>query len=246
MPSPAAVARWLVADPPTYPARPIDRRTISILGLEVPALATVALAVVTILLLYDRNYDILPRFGPIHPDSLRNQAIERLVFFGLLPVLLLLALREDPREYGLRIGDHRRGLVLLGALSLVTIPAIVAVAALPAIREWYAPSMTTISSVTLTNVLDLYATEFLIRGFLLFALVRVIGPLGVIVAIVPFTFTHIGKPDVEAASTLVGGLVFGWMVWRTGSIWYSATYHVVIQTTVIVAAAAWAGAAVTP
>ena len=106
--------------------------------------------------------------------------------------------------------------------------------------------MTTISSVTLTNVLDLYATEFLIRGFLLFALIRVIGPLGVIVAIVPFTFTHIGKPDVEAASTLVGGLVFGWMVWRTGSIWYSATYHVIIQTTVIVAAAAWAGAAIRP
>ncbi len=241
MTSPAAVARWLVADPPAYPERPIDRLRLPILGLDVPAFATLTLAVVTILLLYDRNYDILPRFGEIDPRSLRNQAIERLVFFGIVPVVLLLLLREDPRVYGLRIGDARRGLVLLLLLSIVTVPAIVIVATVPTIRDWYAPSMTTVSSVAVTNVLDLYASEFLLRGFLLFALVRAIGPLGVIVAIVPFTFTHIGKPDIEAASTLLGGLVFGWMVWRTGSIWYSGTYHVIIQTTVIVAAAAWAG-----
>jgi len=206
-------------------------------------LATLALAVVTILLLYDRNYDILPRFGPLDPRSLRNQAIERFVFFGVIPVLLLLLLREDPRAYGLRLGDWRRGLVLFGLLSAVSIPAIWIVASVPDLQAWYAPSMTTTPSVALTNVLDLVPTEFLIRGFLLFALVRVMGPLGVIVAIVPFTFTHIGKPDVEAFSTLIGGLVFGWMVWRTGAIWYSAAYHVVIQTTVIVAAAGWAAGA---
>lgn len=230
---------WLTADPPTYESRPIDRRTISILGLEVPALATFALALVTVLLLYDRNYDVLPRWGPIHPGSLRNQAIERFVVLGLLPLVILLLLREDPRRYGLRIGDWRRGLVIAGALTALSVPVIAVIAQVPVIREWYAPSMTTVPGVTLTMLLDLPATEFLLRGFLLFILVRAIGPLGVIVAIVPFTFTHIGKPDAEALSTLVGGLVFGWIVWRTGSILYSAAYHVVIQTTVIVAAAWW-------
>ena len=62
------------------------------------------------------------------------------------------------------------------------------------------------------------------------------------VAVVPFVMIHIGKPDLEALSTLGGGLVFGWLNWRTGSIWASAAYHVAIQTTVIVAAAAWAAA----
>jgi membrane protease YdiL (CAAX protease family) len=231
---------WLTADPPVYEARPIDRRTVSILGLEVPVLATFALALVTVLLLYDRNYDVLPRFGPIDPRSLRNQAIERFVVFGLLPLVLLLLLHEDPRRYGLRIGDWRRGLVIGGALALVSVPAIVVIALVPDIQAWYAPSMTTLPGVTLTMVLDLFPAEFLMRGFVLFILVRAVGPLGVIVAIVPFTFTHIGKPDIEAFSTLVGGLVFGWLVWRTGSIVYSAAYHVVIQTTVIVAAAYWA------
>jgi membrane protease YdiL (CAAX protease family) len=151
-------------------------------------------------------------------------------------------LREDPRRYGLRLGDRRRGLVIASALAIVSVPVIVAIAQVPAIRDWYAPSMTTLPEVSLTMMLDLFPSEFLLRGFLLFIVVRAIGPLGVIVAIVRFTFTHIGKPDAEAFSTIVGGLVFGWLVWRTGSIVYSAAYHVVIQTTVIVAAAYWLGA----
>jgi membrane protease YdiL (CAAX protease family) len=205
-----------------------------------------ALGIASFLLLLDRNYDVLPRFGPIHPESLRNQAIERFVLFGILPFTVLLLLREDPREYGLRLGDRQRGLALFALASAVSIPAIWLIAAVPDIQAWYAPSMTTVAAVTLTNTIDLFATEFLLRGFLMFALLRVIGPLGVIVAIVPFAFSHIGKPDAEVLSTLVGGLLFGWIVWRTRSILWSAAYHVVIQTTVIVAAAAWATGALGP
>jgi membrane protease YdiL (CAAX protease family) len=232
-----------LADPPAYPPGPRDRAEVNLLGLRVPALATMALLVTCALLLYDRNYDVLPRFGPLDPRSLRNQGIERVVTFGLIPLLLLLALREDPRRYGLGRGDVRRAAILGGAATLVTVPLIALLAGLPAIREWYAPSMSTVTGVLVTNVLDLVPTEFLLRGFLLFALLRVMGPLGVVVATVPFFMIHIGKPDIEAISTLGGGLVFGWLNWRTGAIWASAGYHVAIQTTAIVAAAAWTTAA---
>ena len=231
---------FLAGDRPDEPPGAIDRRTFDLLGLRLPALATAALLLVSLLLLLQHNHDILPRFGPVDPRSLRNQAIERFVLFGMVPVGLLLALREDPRRYGLRIGDVRRGLILLFALSAVTLPVIVLVARIPEIRDWYAPSMSTPGDVALSNVLDLVPAEFLIRGFLLFALLRVVGPLGVVIAIVPFAFTHIGKPDPEILSTLGGGLVFGWLNWRTGSILYSGIYHVLIQTTVIIAAAGWA------
>lgn len=236
----ARILAFLAGDPPEDPPGAIDRRTFNLLGLRLPSLATTAILLASLLLLLQHNHDILPRFGPVDPRSLRNQAIERFVLFGMVPLALLLALREDPRRYGLRIGDARRGLILLGVLSAVTLPVIVLVARLPEIRDWYAPSMSTPGDVALSNVLDLVPTEFLIRGFLLFALLRTVGPLGVVIAVVPFAFTHIGKPDLELFSTLGGGLVFGWLNWRTGSIWYSAVYHVLIQTTVIVAAAGWA------
>jgi membrane protease YdiL (CAAX protease family) len=236
----ARILAFLAGDPPEHPPEAIDRRTFSLVGLRLPALATTAILLASLLLLLQHNHDILPRFGPVDPRSLRNQAIERFVLFGLVPLALLFALREDPRRYGLRIGDARRGLILLGVLSVVSLPAIVLVARVPEIRDWYAPSMSTTGGVAISNVLDLVSTEFLIRGFLLFALLRAVGPVGVVIAVVPFAFTHIGKPDIELLSTLGGGLVFGWLNWRTGSIWYSAVYHVLIQTTVIVAAAGWA------
>ena len=236
----ARLMAFLAGDPPEEPPGPIDRRTFDLLGLRLPALATAALLLVSLLLILQHAHDFLPRFGPVDPRSLRNQSIERFVLFGIVPLSVLLALREDPRRYGLRIGDARRGLILLGVLSAVTLPAIVLVARVPEIRDWYAPSMSTPVDVTLSNVLDLVPTEFLIRGFLLFALLRAVGPLGVVIAVVPFAFTHIGKPDLETLSTLGGGLVFGWLNWRTGSIWYSGIYHVLIQTTVIIAAAGWA------
>ena len=75
--------------------------------------------------------------------------------------------------------------------------------------------------------------EFLFRGFLMFALVRVIGPMGVVVATLPFAFTHLSKPEAETLSTLVGGLAFGWLNWRTGSILYSAAAHVFILTLLV-------------
>lgn len=228
-----------LGDPPAYPAGSRDRVELNLLGLRVPALATGFLLLAVVLLMLDRNWDVLPRFGPLDPRSLRNQALERIVLFGLVPLMVLLVLREDPRQYGLGRGDARRALALGGFATLVTVPAIALIAAVPAIREWYAPSMTTLPDVLLTNILDLVPTEFLLRGFVLFALLRAIGPFGVVVALVPFVMVHIGKPDLEALSTLGGGLVFGWLNWRTGSIWASAAYHVAIQTTVIVAAAAW-------
>ena len=238
MPS-ARVLGFLAGDPPEYPPDAIDRRMFDLLGMRLPALAAAALLLASLFLLLDRTHDVLPRFGPLDPRSLRNQAIERFVLFGMVALALLLALREDPRRYGLRIGDARRGLILMGVLSAVTLPVIVLAARLPEVRDWYAPSMSTSGDVALSNALDLVPTEFLIRGFLLFALLRSVGPLGVVIAVVPFAFTHIGKPDLEMLSTLGGGLVFGWLNWRTGSIWYSGVYHVLIQTTVIVAAASW-------
>ena len=236
----ARLVDLFVGDPPTSPAGARDRAELNLVGLRVPVLATAFLLFTCALLMLDRNYDVLPRFGPIDPRSLRNQGIERLVLFGLLPVGILLALREDPRRYGLGRGDVPRAVVLGGLATLVTVPAVAMIATVPAIRDWYGPSMTTVPGVLLTSVLDLVPTEFLLRGFLMFALLRAIGPFGVVVAVVPFVMVHIGKPDLEALSTLGGGLVFGWLTWRTGAIWASAAYHVAIQTTVVVAAAAWA------
>jgi membrane protease YdiL (CAAX protease family) len=94
----------------------------------------------------------------------------------------------------------------------------------------------------LTNVLDLSAGEFLFRGFLTFTLLRAIGPAGVLVATMPFVYVHLGKPELELYSTLAGGLIYGWLAWRTRSILWGTIGHVYILSLVIVAAGSAAAA----
>jgi membrane protease YdiL (CAAX protease family) len=69
----------------------------------------------------------------------------------------------------------------------------------------------------------------------MFALWRRIGPLALVVVQVPFVLTHIGKPDVELWSTFIGGAIFAWLDWRTGSILWSALGHVFVLTLMVIA-----------
>jgi membrane protease YdiL (CAAX protease family) len=88
-----------------------------------------------------------------------------------------------------------------------------------------------------TETLDPAASEFAFRGFLMLALVRIMGPIGVVVAALPFVLAHDGKPPLELFSTLGGGLAYGWLAWRTASVAWGSLAHVYILTLVTVAAA---------
>jgi len=72
---------------------------------------------------------------------------------------------------------------------------------------------------------DVISAEFLFRGFLMFTLIRLAGPSGVLLATFPFVFSHLGKPEIETLSTFFGGLAFGWLAWRTRSVLYGGLLH---------------------
>jgi membrane protease YdiL (CAAX protease family) len=225
---------------PEYPADAGDRRTITIAGLDLPLRASVAIAVATIAILFDYSRTFIP--DPIQDlgraaPALRYQAVERVVLFGLVPVaVVLLGFRDRPSRYGLTLGSWRWGLSLAVIGCALMTPLILALARIDAFRDYYAVSTASPPDVLVTNALDLIPTEFLIRGLLMFALVRTIGPVGVLVATLPFVFSHLGKPEVELFSTLFGGLVYGWFVWRTGSIVWSAAAHIYIVSLLVIAA----------
>jgi membrane protease YdiL (CAAX protease family) len=225
---------------PDYPADAADRRTIALAGLELPGRASIAIAVMTMAILFDYSRTFIPEpvqdLGRAAP-ALRYQAIERFLLFGIVPLaVVLLGFRDRPSRYGLGFGDWRSGLTLAVVGAAVMTPIVVVLARVPDFRAFYSVSSSTPADVLLTNVLDLVPTEFLVRGFLMFTLLRAIGPIGVVIATLPFVFSHLGKPEVELFSTLFGGLVYGWLNWRTGSIVWSAAAHVYIVTLLLILA----------
>ncbi len=54
---------------------------------------------------------------------------------------------------------------------------------------------------------------------------RVIGPSAIIIQAVPFAMAHIGKPELETMTTVIGGAGFGWVAWRTKSFLYPFLIH---------------------
>ena len=233
---------WLIRAP-AYPPDAADERTVDIVGLRLPWRATVAVTVTVFVFLFDYSRTFLPDdLGDelLSPTGLWATALQRAVLFGLVPLaVIVLGFSDRPARYGVRLGDGRAGVILVLAGCIVMTPVVLWFATLPEARAYYAPSAvgTEPARIVLTNLIDLTATEFLVRGFLMFSLIRVIGPFGVLVATLPFVFSHLGKPELELFSTLGGGLVYGWLAWRTSSIVWGALGHTYILSLVTLAVA---------
>jgi len=231
---------WLTTPPPDD-ITDADLRTIDLVGLRLPVRASVAVAVATFVLLLDLSRVVLPEVTTAlgrAPDGLRAMALERVVLFGVVPLaVVVLGFRDRPSRYGWTFGDGRAGGALALAGCIVMTPIVLWSASLADVRAYYAVSTAPLPDVLLTNVLDLTAAEFLFRGFLMLTLVRAIGPIGVLIAVMPFAFAHVGKPALELLSTLLGGLAYGWLAWRTRSILWGSIAHVYILSLVTLAAA---------
>ncbi|HYK95415.1 MAG TPA: CPBP family intramembrane glutamic endopeptidase [Candidatus Dormibacteraeota bacterium] len=215
-----------------------DLRDGRLAGLSFPIRASIAVFAVTALILVDQLHWLLPAGGDATTDvlGLRLIPVARFGLFLVAPLgLVLLAFRDRPGRYGLRLGDWRWGVALLLAGLAVMTPIILGLAGLQSFRSFYGGATVPLGAALLNNLVELIPAEFLLRGFLMFALWRRIGPLALVVVQVPFVLTHLGKPDVELWSTFIGGSIFAWLDWRTGSILWSALGHVYVLTLMLVA-----------
>lgn len=203
---------------------------LNVAGLRLPLRETVVVLVTTFVLLIDSYHDL----GlPIGPDL--GQGVERVALFLVVPLVTLLLLGERPWDYGLRLGEWRIGVAAALGLALFATPFILVVASLPDFQAYYLPQGTGMAAI-LGRVLDVSGAEFLFRGFLMWTLIRLAGPMGVVLATFPFVFTHLGKPELETLSTFFGGVGFGWLAWRTRSVLYGALLHAYIINLVVLAA----------
>ena len=165
---------------------------------------------------------------------------DRFVLEFIIPVaIILLVWREDPRRYGLRLGDWRLGLVVvvLGVAGLAVV--IWFLGRLPDFRAYYTDTIAgrpTWRLIIDTGV-DLLAWEFFFRGWLMWALARKYGTDAIWLQVIPFALMHVWKPEIEQLSTLVGGAFFGLLAWRTRSFLWGWLLHWFMMAWVLVVTA---------
>jgi membrane protease YdiL (CAAX protease family) len=210
---------------------PGDRPTLNLGGLRLPLRETVVVLVCTFVLLID-YYHLLG----LTADPTLSRGIQRVALFLGVPVITLLLLGERPSAYGLRLGNWRIGVPLMIGAMLLATPPILVVSGLPDFIGYYGGKGPSLVPELIGHGIDVAAAEFLFRGFLMWTLIGIAGPVGVVLATLPFVFSHLGKPELETLTTFFGGLVFGWMAWRTRSVVYGGLLHVYLISLIVLAA----------
>ncbi len=211
--------------------------TFTLAGLKLDTRVTLSLVLGTLLLLFDAYDRVLPVAS--FEDALLIKAAERSFYYLVIPLLVIaLVFRDRPAEYGLTLGDWRIGLKWTVIFAVIGAPLLILAARTPAMIEYYDRFPAGLARLIPTAALDLIGWEFFFRGFLLFGLLRLMGPTAVVAQAVPFALAHLGKPEAETLTTIFGGILFGWLAWRSRSMLYPFLLHWFVYSLVVVAAQA--------
>jgi len=164
----------------------------------------------------------------IRTHGFREFIYKEAVFYLLVPVILLIIAKRDPRKYGLALGDKRKIKKYFAILFLAAIPFMLIGASMREFQIYYprfyfSNTMEFIYWELLVGLLML-STEFFYRGFMLFGLKRT-GRFSIIIQAVPYALVHLGKPMVEVYYSFFAGVAFGYIDMESKSILPSFLLH---------------------
>ena len=166
--------------------------------------------------------------------TLLGRTTDAVLLFLVVPVLLLLAQRRSPAAHGLRPGDVRVG-AAAAAVGIIASIAVVGVGSRLSsdVQRFYGPEELTPGLVFKTAAYML-SWEFLLRGYLLYALKPRLGPHRAnAVQTIIFFLAHYLNPFIEFISTAATGLLFGYITLRSRSVFPMAAIHTAIFLSVV-------------
>lgn len=175
-------------------------------------------------------------------------SITRLLAWVGLPMLVLLAFRRNPLDFGLRWGKSAAHWPLYILAAAVVIPLVFIVAKRPDFGNYYpfykqaGRSYADFLLWQLFYAGQFFAVEFLFRGFMVESGRKAYGSQSIFVMIIPYVMIHYGKPVAETAGAIIAGIVLGTLAMRTRSIWPGLFVHLLVAITMDFAALSERGA----
>jgi membrane protease YdiL (CAAX protease family) len=110
-----------------------------------------------------------------------------------------------------------------------------AVSFMPSLQTYYLMDQFKFITYFWTSCISLAASEFMFRGFLLFGLKDKLKEGSILLQMIPFALLHLGKPEIETISTIVTGILFGYIAYRGKSYWPAFIIHLFINIFFVVA-----------
>ena len=163
-----------------------------------------------------------------HPIG--NFWISSVVYFALCPLAtILIVLRKNPMDFGLRIGNLRLWSVYSLIFLLIAIPILYFSSDVSSVVKYYSRRNTDLFRYAVEMAIYFIGWEFLFRGFMLFGLKKRFREGSILIQMIPFALLHLGKPEVETISTIISGIIWGYICYRGNSFWPAYIMHVIIN-----------------
>jgi membrane protease YdiL (CAAX protease family) len=165
-----------------------------------------------------------------HYHPLGKEWQSTFLYYAVFPVLAaLLVLRKNPLEFGLRAGSPRIWGFYVGVICLAAAAILYWSSFNASLQSYYRMPDFKFLSYFLTSCVSLAGSEFMYRGFLLFGLREKFGEGSILIQMIPFALLHLGKPELETVSTIITGILFGYIAYRGKSFWPAFIIHVFIN-----------------
>ncbi|MFZ9383363.1 MAG: CPBP family intramembrane glutamic endopeptidase [Ilumatobacteraceae bacterium] len=164
-------------------------------------------------------------------------ASTQIVFYLVIPMTVVIALRMRPSDIGWNVRGTSRDWKKYAALFAVAVPFVVVASATSEFQARY-PLYDVWEGQTGVwgdlavwwpfYVAQFVAVETFFRGYLVIGLAPVLGRMSIAVATIPYLMIHFVKPPAEALASIVGGVVMGTLAYRTRSVWWGVALHVAV------------------
>jgi len=157
--------------------------------------------------------------------------VNYLIYYTILPIFtILIILRKNPLDFGLRLGDYKLWGFYVAITVIVAIPVLYVGSLLSSIGKYYTKPFDFYRFFTQMVPL-LFFWEYILRGFLLFGLKKKFKEASIFIQMVPFVLLHIGKPEIEILMCIPMGLWFGYIAYRGKSFYPAFISHTFINFT---------------
>lgn len=156
-----------------------------------------------------------------------------LILFGLIPILIIkLVFRESLADYGVRLGDWKFGWLSVAVMAPVMIALTFPSSRDPEFLAQYplfqgaGASASVFIEHAFLYLAYYLGYEMFMRGFIQFGLRERFGDWNAILIQTAISgLFHIGKPAGEIYSSILGGLIWGIVVFRSRSLLYVLIVH---------------------
>jgi membrane protease YdiL (CAAX protease family) len=179
----------------------------------------------TVIIAFATLFLVLHEYHPI-----QNEWLSLFLYYGVFPILvIIIILRKNPLDFGLRWGQPKIWGIHVIVICAIAAAILYASSFSTELQAYYQKADFSLLNYFLLNCVSLSAQEFMYRGFLLFGLMEKLKEGSILLQTIPFVLMHLGKPELETVSTIITGILFGYVAYRGKSFWPAFIIHLFIN-----------------